>query len=277
MTVLVTGATGNVGRCVVDRLLAAGAQVRALTRRPETAGLPDRVEVVAGGLADADALAKALAGVDRVFLFPVPEGAQTFVEQAKAADVRRVVLLSSIAVAYPESNMIGERHRAVEEAVEAGGFEWTHLRPGPFATNSLSWAEAIRAEGVVREPHAEARHAPIHEDDIAAVAVAALLEDGHAGVAYPLSGPEAISPPEQVRAIAAAIGREIRFEEETPEQARARWIGAGVPAGIVDSMLSYRARGGQRLDAPVPTVQQVTGRPARTFAEWAVEHADDFR
>lgn len=277
MTVLVTGATGNVGRRVVDRLLAAGAQVRALTRRPETAGLPGDVEVVGGGLTESDALEEALAGIDRVFLFPVPEGVGTFVEQAKAAGVRRIVLLSSKAVEFADSNPIGERHRVIEEAVAAGGFEWTYLRPGPFSTNSLAWAESIRAEGVVREPYAEARQTPIHEDDIAAVAVTALLADGHSGVAYPLSGPESITVGEQVQAISAAIGREIRFEEETPEQTRARWVANGLPAGVADTLLSYRRQSARNPEAPVQTVERVTGRPARTFAQWAVDHADDFR
>ncbi|MEV0702072.1 NAD(P)H-binding protein [Saccharopolyspora sp. NPDC050389] len=277
MTVLVTGATGNVGRCVVDRLLTAGAQVRALTRRPETAGLPGDVEVFRGDLADSDALAKALAGVDRVFLFPAPEGAGTFVEQAKAAGVRRVVLLSSKAVEFAESNAIGDRHRAIEEAVEAGGFEWTFLRPGAFATNSLAWAESIRAEGVVREPFVDARQIPIHEDDIAAVAATALLEDGHAGAAYALSGPEAITVGEQVQAISAAIGREIELEEQTPEQARAHLVAKGLPEGIADTLLSYGAQNVQNPEPPLKTVEQVTGHPARTFAQWAVDHADDFR
>ncbi|QIZ34612.1 NAD(P)H-binding protein [Saccharopolyspora sp. ASAGF58] len=277
MTVLVSGATGNVGRRVVDRLLAAGAPVRALTRRPETAGLPGGVEVVGGGLTEPDVLANALAGVDRVFLFPVPEGVGTFVEQAKSAGVRRIVLLSSKAVESAGNNPIGERHRVLEEAVAAGGFEWTYLRPGPFSTNSLAWAESIRAEGVVREPYAEARQTPIHEDDIAAVAVTALLEEGHSGVAYPLSGPESITVGEQVQAIGAAIGREIKLEEETPEQTRARWVADGVPAGVADTLLSYRQQSAQNPEVPARTVEQVTGRPARTFTQWAVDHADDFR
>ncbi|MBB5155090.1 NAD(P)H-binding protein [Saccharopolyspora phatthalungensis] len=277
MTVLVSGATGNVGRRVVDRLLAAGVSVRALTRRPETAGLPGDVEVVGGGLTEREALVTALAGVDRVFLFPVPEGVGTFVEQAQAAGVPRVVLLSAKAVEFAESNPIGDGHRVIEQALEAGGFEWTHLRPGSFATNSFAWAPSIRAGGVVREPYADARQTPIHEDDIAAVAVTALQEDGHAGMAYPLSGPEAITPREQVQAIGAAIGREIEFEEDAPEQARARWLDSGIPAAVADTLLSYRARAARAPEAPVQTVEQVTGRPARTFAEWAIDHADDFR
>ncbi|MEV0088311.1 NAD(P)H-binding protein [Saccharopolyspora sp. NPDC050642] len=277
MTVLVTGATGNVGRRVVDRLLAAGTQVRALTRRPESAGLPSDVEVFQGDLADSDALAKALAGVDSVFLFPVPEGIEAFVERAKAAGVRRVVVLSSKAVEFADGNAIGERHRVIEEAVEAGGFEWTFLRPGAFATNTLAWAGSIRAEGVVREPFVDAQQTPIHEDDIAAVAETALLEDGHAGAAYALSGPEALTVREQVQAISAAIGREIGLEEQTLEQARAHMVAEGVPEAIVDALLSYGARNVENAEPPVRTVEQVTGRPARTFAQWAVDHADDFR
>ncbi|MGW5645523.1 NAD(P)H-binding protein [Saccharopolyspora sp. NPDC003752] len=277
MTVLVTGATGNVGRRVVDRLLAAGTQVRALTRRPEAAGLPGDVEVFRGDLTDSDALAKALAGVGSMFLFPVPEGIEAFVERAKAAGVRRVVVLSSKAVEFADGNAIGERHRVIEEAVEAGGFEWTFLRPGAFATNTLAWAGSIRAEGVVREPFVDAQQTPIHEDDIAAVAETALLEDGHAGAAYALSGPEALTVREQVQAISAAIGREIGLEEQTLEQARAHMIAKGVPEAIVDALLSYGARNVENAEPPVRTVEQVTGRPARTFAQWAVDHADDFR
>ncbi|TDD51415.1 NAD(P)H-binding protein [Saccharopolyspora elongata] len=277
MTVLVTGATGNVGRRVVDRLLAAGTQVRALTRRPEAAGLPGDVEVLRGDLADSDALAKALAGVDSVFLFPVPEGVEAFVDRAKAAGVRRVVVLSSKAVEFADGNAIGERHRVIEEAVEAGGFEWTFLRPGAFATNTLAWADSIRTEGVVREPFVDAQQTPIHEDDIAAVAATALLEDGHAGAAYALSGPEALTVREQVQAISAAIGREVGLEEQTLEQARAHMVAEGVPEAIVDALLSYGAQNVENAAPPVRTVEQVAGRPARTFAQWAVDHADDFR
>ncbi|MER7078761.1 Uncharacterized conserved protein YbjT, contains NAD(P)-binding and DUF2867 domains [Saccharopolyspora kobensis] len=276
MTVLVTGATGNVGRCVVDRLLASGAQVRALTRRPEAAGLPAEVELFAGGLGDAESLAAALNGVDRVFLFPVPESTATFVAQAAAADVQRVVVLSSMAVEFGAENAIGQRHRLVEQAVADGGFEWTFLRPGAFAANTLAWADPIRAEGVVREPFPDAQQASIHEDDIAAVAVAALLEDGHAGKSYVLTGPERISTADQVRAIGAAIGREVRIEAEPLKQAKARLVAEGVPAAVVDTLFDLRGAD-QALDDPVPTVEQVTGRPARTFAQWAVDHADDFR
>ncbi|KAA5833680.1 NAD(P)H-binding protein [Saccharopolyspora hirsuta] len=276
MTVLVTGATGNVGRRVVERLLASGAKVRALTRNPDSAGLPGEVELFRGGLGDAEPLARALDGVDRVFLFPIPESTPTFVAQAAAAGVRRVVVLSSLAVEFDDSNAIGQRHRLIEQAVADGGFEWTFLRPGAFATNALAWAESIRAEGVVREPFPEARQTSIHEDDIAAVAVAALLEDGHAGKAYRLTGPESISMADQVRAIGAAIGREVRIEAEPIEQAKARLLASGVPEAVVATLLELRDQD-QGHDEPVPTVQEVTGRPARTFAQWAVDHADDFR
>lgn len=276
MTVLVTGATGNVGRCVVDRLLAASVRVRALTRRPETAGLPDGVELFTGGLGDAETLAKALDGVDRVHLFPVPESTATFVDQAAAAGVQRVVVLSSMAVGFGGENAIGQRHRLVEEAIAEGGFEWTFLRPGAFATNTLAWAESIRAGEAVREPFPESQQTPIHEDDIAAVAVAALLDDVHVGKSYVLTGPERISTADQVRAIGAAIGSEVRLEEEPLDEARARLVAKGVPASVADTLLDLRGAD-QALDEPVPTVEQVTGSPARTFAQWAVDHADDFR
>ncbi|MGW1680755.1 hypothetical protein [Saccharopolyspora sp. NPDC002376] len=118
--------------------------------------------------------------------------------------------------------------------------------------------------------------APIHEDDVAAVAVTALLQDWHAGKSYLLTGPELISVVDQVRAIGAAIGQDVRFEEETPAQAKARMVAEGLPEAVADTLIGYRAQSGRNPVPAVPTVQQETGRPARTFAEWAVDHTGDF-
>lgn len=277
MTILVTGAMGHVGREVVDRLLAAGAPVRALTRRPDTARLPAETEVVAGDLTDAGALPGGLfTGVDRMYLFPVPETAGDVMARAAAAGVQRVVTLSALAAEMDGGdNPIGDRHLAVERAVEAAGVEWTHLRPGPFAVNLLSWVPSIRDEGVVRAPHPGSQQAPIHEADIAEVAVAALLQDGHAGAAYALSGPESLTHTERVAAIGAAIGRDIRFVEQSPEEARAAMT-AYMPAPVADMMLAYMA---SSVDTPAPVfpaVSRVLGHPGRTFARWAADHAADF-
>ncbi|MDT7646488.1 MAG: hypothetical protein QOC75_3488 [Pseudonocardiales bacterium] len=273
--ILVTGATGNVGGSVVRQLLEAGENIRALTRDPGAARLPAGVDVVGGDLADPSTLAGVFDGIDRMFLFPVPATAAAVTELAVRAGVRRVAVLSSSAVTQPGDNMVSVMHRTVEDAVLRSGLDATFVRPGGFATNTLSWAPSVRAEGVVRAPYPGAAMNSIHEADIAAVATAALLDDKHAGAAYQLTGPASITQAEQVRAIAAATGREVRFEELTPERARAA-MAQVMPAEIADLMLGYLAGSVDTVAEVLPTVEQVTGRPARTYAEWAADHAADF-
>ncbi|SHF10329.1 SDR family oxidoreductase [Streptoalloteichus hindustanus] len=288
MTILVTGATGNVGRIVVDRLVAAGVPVRALTREPGRASFPQAVTVVGGDLREPASLSDAFAGVERLYLFPVPETAREVVALARSAGVRRVVVLSSGAVTSGDDTNF---HLPVERAVEESGLEWTHVRPGEFALNKLSlWGPSIRAENVVRDPFPDAAWYPVHERDIADVATAALLDDGHAGAAYTLNGPELLSHRDQVRAIGAALGREIRFEVVSVARTRELYRQqGGFAAAAADFLLGYETYSGDAADpeakqewaptepAPMPTAEQVTGRPARTFAEWARDHADDFR
>jgi uncharacterized protein YbjT (DUF2867 family) len=277
VTILVTGATGTVGRNVVDQLIRAGQRVRALTRDPALAALPADVEVVEGDLIRPETLPAALAGVERVFLFPVAETARQFADLAKRAGVWRIVVLSSAAVDEGGDNSIGRYHRAVERAVEDAGVEWTHVRPGPFMANVLwQWGPAIASEGVVRAPYADAAQAPVHEADIAAVATAALLQDGHAGRAYTLTGPESITQLEQAHAIGKAIGRDVAFEELTPQQAYEYWAGMGIPPDVVEALLGFLPATVGRAAPVLPTVVEVTGRPARWFAEWAADHAADF-
>jgi uncharacterized protein YbjT (DUF2867 family) len=280
MRILVTGATGNVGRLVVDRLLDAGVRVRALTRRD--AVFPGGVEVVRGDLTHPATLTAALRGVERVYLFPVAATAREVTGLARDAGVRRIVVLSSGAVAGGYDTGF---HLPVEQAAERSGLDWTHVRPGEFALNKLwLWGPSIRAERVVREPFPDLAWCPVHERDIADVAAAALLEDGHAGAAYLVNGPEMISRRDQVRAIAAAIGADIRLERVTREHARELYRRqGGFAAANADFLLGFEGySGGEPDPAPVsvpslPTATEVTGRPARTFAEWARDHAGEFR
>jgi len=273
--IVVTGATGNVGGNVVRQLLDAGERVRAVTRSPGTARLPQGVEVVGGDLAEPSTLTGGFDGAERMFLFPVPSTVDSVAELAKASGVRRVVVLSSSAAADQGDNPIAVMHRTVEQALENSGLDWTFVRPGGFATNTLSWAPSVRAEGVVRAPYPDAVANLIHEADIAAVATTALLEDGHVGARYELTGPHSNTQIEQVQAIAAAIGRDVRFEEQTPEQAR-RTMVEYMPAPIADILLNYWASSVGSPAPVLPTVEQVTGRPARSYPEWAVDHAEDF-
>jgi uncharacterized protein YbjT (DUF2867 family) len=280
MTILVTGASGNVGRNVVDLLIEAGAPVRAASRNPQAAGLPADVDVRAVDLADPETFADALTDVDKVFLFAEPSAIDGVVDAAKAAGVRHVVLLSSMATAMAgeKNNPITRRHAVIEEALENSGLAWTFLRPGSFATNTLRMAGFIK-EGLVRVPYAEARIASIHERDIAEVGVRALLDDGHEGAAYVLTGPEAITQRRQIELIAETIGRPVQIVDLDPEQSRelltAQFGSFGTPE-IVASLLRMFA---SQVDNPpeiTDTVAKIIGRPARTFAEWAVDHKADF-
>ncbi|WP_326550639.1 NAD(P)H-binding protein [Micromonospora sp. NBC_01813] len=284
MTTLVTGATGNVGRIVVTQLVEAGDQVRAMTRTPRSARFPAGVDVVPGDLDDPSTLAAALHGVDRMYLFPVAATAPEVVRRAKQAGVRRIVVLSSGAVTGGYDT---DFHLPVERAVEDSGLEWTHVRPGEFMLNKLwLWGPSIRTESVVHEAFPDVAWCPVHERDIAGVATAALREDGHHGKAYDLNGPELLTCRQQVDAIAAAIGRPVRLDVVTAEQAREIYREqGGFAADNADFLLGFEDYSGgesepedrAELDLgaewPLPTSEQVTGRPARTFLQWAHDHA----
>ncbi|MER5394699.1 NAD(P)H-binding protein [Saccharopolyspora sp. NPDC002686] len=279
MTFLVTGATGSVGKHVVSQLRDAGVKVRVLTRNPGAAVFPPDVEVIGGDLGLPETLEPALAGVERAYLFP-HDGAAAFAEFAKKAGVSRIVALSSASAGdeykFDFNHESHLKHLGVELAVEESGIDCTAIRPGAFASNSLLWANTIRSGAVVRAPFAAAAQALIHEADIAAVAAAALLEDGHVGAKYTLSGPATITIADQVRTIGAALGREIPFEELSPEQARSE-LGQHVPEDVLQLLLGYWAEAVDNPDPVLPTVEQVTGRPPRTFAQWVADHASDFR
>lgn len=274
MRILVTGATGNVGRRLVTRLVAARVEVRALTRRPDAVTLPGGVDVVRGDLEDPDTLGPALDGIDRMFLFPVASTADAVAEHAAASGVRRVVVLSSDAVTDGTDTLY---HLPVERAVEKSGMAWTHIRPGEFALNKLDiWGSSIRAAGVVRSAYPTALGVPVHEADVADVAAAALLHDGHTGAAYTVTGPRRMTPREQVEAISAGIARPLTLVEVTPEQARADLVEQGFPEEIADYLMAFQRRWVDDPPAVSPAVQRVLGRPARTLAQWAAEHVQDF-
>ncbi|MCG8918348.1 NAD(P)H-binding protein [Actinokineospora sp. PR83] len=270
-----TGASGHVGRHVVTGLREAGVPVRATSRVPGDLDLPAGVEAAYGDLADPDTLTDALRGVECAYLFPVPSTAATVAAMAAAAGVRRIVVLSSSSVGESDSHS-GAHHRAVERAVEAAVPEWTFVRPDEFATNLLwKWGHSIRTRDLVRAPYAAARRTLLHEADVAAVVVAALLEDLHVGQAPELTGPEALDQVEQVAVLSAALGREIAFEEVSPEVARAEML-AAMPAPVVDMVLEYLAASVDVPPSVLPTVEKITGRPGRSLLEWARDHAADF-
>ncbi|MEV7382386.1 SDR family oxidoreductase [Streptomyces lydicus] len=283
--IVVTGATGNIGRSLVDRLLAEGAAVRALTRDPARAALPAGAEVVRADLTGDDGLEPLLEGADALFLNLAAGGeraAGALVDAAVKTGVRRIVLNSSMAVTdspADESNFIARMHASQERAVRDSGLEWTFVRGGNYATNALAWAPAIRATGVVRDAHPGAQGAPVHEADLADVAAAALLDrtGTHQGRAHLVTGPEVLTVAQQVAAIGRATGRETRVEQISEEAAAEAMAGPHLPKEAALELV--RMFGGAVDASPFPVsdaVERITGHPARTFARWAEDHAADF-
>jgi uncharacterized protein YbjT (DUF2867 family) len=269
MSVLVIGAYGNVGSHVVAELLSAGTSVRGTSRTPRTSEVPDAVEMIRLDLGEPEHLPAALDGIKKVFLYARPDGITEFVRAARAAEVEHIVLLSSASVI--ESATRGSRnaqmHSAVEETLQESGIAWTFLRPTTFAANQLQWAPAIRSGEMLRIPFLQLRHASIHEHDIADVAVRALTGAEHEGKAYWLTGPEALTRREHIEAIGAAVGRQIDVVEVAPEDAEPK-----LPEFVIRMMTTL-------MEAPcvvTPTVEEVTGAPARSFGRWSEDHVKDF-
>ena len=277
--IVVTGATGNVGRNLVAGLTAGGLAVRALTRDPAAARVPPGVEAVRFDWTMPETFAAAVADATAVFVNAAAVGgsAGEFLTAAKNGGARRAVMLSSFAVRDGDQTYsIGTQHKNLEDLVKASGLDWTFLRCGGFATNTLGWAPMIRTEGVVRAPYGKAATALLAERDIAAAATRVLAEEGHAGATYVLTGQESLTQIEQADAIGAAIGRPLRFEELPAEVFRQAAV-QHLPAAAVDDLLRYYAGFVGRTAEMAPDLVTLTGRPATTFAEWAVQHVADFR
>lgn len=272
MTILVTGATGNVGRHLVTLLAEAGADVRAVSRNPSTVRLPAGVDVVPGDTLDPSSLEPSLkAGVDSVFLlWPTmsAEGVEPVVD-AIARHAKRVVYLS----AFGASGFYAD----IERLVEQTGLDYTFLRAGGFAANTLEWSAAIRANEVVRLPYAQAARSLVHEYDLAAVAARALTEDGHAGAAYDLTGPEVLTQADQLRVIGDVVGKRVLWQEIPRDVARREMIEQGWPEAFADSGLSHWEHIVTHPEPVTKVVEQVTGAPARTYRQWVEDRADAFR
>jgi len=278
--ILVTGATGKVGRHLVAELLAAGVPVRALTRDPGSARLPAGAQLACLDAADPATLDAALDGVTAVFVNVSAVGAiiGPLMRSAATAGAGRAVMLSSFTVRDDgdQEYALGTQHKAIEDVVTAAGLAWTILRCGGFAANTLAWASSIRQEGVVRAPYGQAATAVIGERDVAAAAASVLLGAGHDRARYVLTGGESLTQIEQVQVIGAAIGRNLRFEEVPPEVFRAA-AAAQLPAAAIEDVLRYRARYTGRPAEIWPDLEKLTGRPAASFADWVHEHVASFR
>jgi uncharacterized protein YbjT (DUF2867 family) len=283
--ILVTGATGNVGREVVNLLLDDGQEVAAVTRNPAAAALPGGAHVVDGDPSHPKTLTSVLRGVEAVLISPralgdTTAGAATaeLLDLAAEQGVERAVALSAVTVQYPAGyRRFADAFKAVEEAVKSSRLPWTLLRSADYAANTLAWAPQIRSASVVRGAYGDAATSTIHERDVAAVAARALVNPAHAGHSYVLTGPQSLTQRDKVRLIGEAIGKKLSFEELHPEQIRQAMLAQGLPEDVPDRLLGSLADYAKEPGPSSDTVDQVLGRPALTFAEWAAEHAAAFR
>jgi uncharacterized protein YbjT (DUF2867 family) len=279
--VLVTGGTSRVGRMVVDQLLSAGVSVRALTRQPATAALPDGVEVVHGDLTDPDSLEQGLRDVSAVFLvWTLPFAAAPAALERMGRHAGRIVFLSAPHRTphpfFQQPNPMAKLHADIEQLITDTGAVSTVVRPGMFASNALNWwAAAIRCGQPIRWPYGAATTAPVDDRDVAAVAARLLSDDGHTAGDYVLTGPQSLSQAEQVHIIGAAIGRDLTFEELSPDEFR-RATADTWPRPVVDMLLAaWDATMGHPAYV-TSSVADLLGRPAGTFHQWATDHSSAF-
>ncbi|MGI8457369.1 MAG: NAD(P)H-binding protein [Propionibacteriaceae bacterium] len=280
MTVLVTGVRGRVGSLVAAELAAHGIRVRGGSshvggvERAASAHLG--VPTVAVDLRTATGLEAALDGVDRVFLYAAADAIEEVTRAFVAAGVAHVVVLSSASVEMAGGGALGRHHEQVEQSVVAAGLGWTFLRPNAFATNTLRWADGVRA-GRVALPFPDAYVEPIHEADLADAAVAALTDERHLGRSYYLTGGVSMTQRQQIATIAAAVGHEVVVEELDPQEWRRQLLRRGTLDSVADALISLWS---QTLDGPGRhdgRITDVTGAEPRTYAQWVADHGADFR
>jgi uncharacterized protein YbjT (DUF2867 family) len=281
--IVVTGATGNVGRPLVELLRLAGANVRAVTRNPD-ASFPEGTAVTLGDVRLAGTMEAALRGATGLFLNARAVGpvAADLVRFARAQGVERIVALSAINVDDPldrqPSRHRGDLNRETERVAMESGLEATSLRASMFASNTIGlWGGQIRASDIVRGAHAASAWAPIDERDIAEVAVGALLTNRLVGQRPELTGAASLTHAEMIAVIGEAIGRPLRYEEVPPHVARAALVSGGLPAPFAEALLALQADAATRPALTTRGVESILGRPARSFSRWARDHAGAFR
>ncbi len=274
--ILVTGATGNVGRPLVNHLAEAGATVRAVTRQPDSAQFPAGVEAVGSAVAG-------LRGASAVFLNSRALGDElaTVVDQARREGVTRLVALSAINAdddfSRQPSRFRGDRNKEVEQYAVDSGLEWVSLRPTVFATNFFGmWAPQIKAGDVVNGPYAAASTAPIVDSDISAVAARALLTDDLLGQKVPLTGPEALTNAELVDVIGTVLGRGLRYQEVPADLVRQRFIGIGFSTDFADAYMALLEATVAKPALVTHDVEKILGRPAQSFGDAIAAHRELF-
>ncbi|MFE6303602.1 SDR family oxidoreductase [Nocardiopsis sp. NPDC057823] len=277
--IVVTGATGNVGRPLVRALVREGEQVTAVARRLPGADRVAGARYLSADLADPEGLAPALEGAHALYLLVSGAGEgldpDRILKAAAGAGVGRVVLQSSQAARTRPDSPSHDHLRVFEEALRGSGLEWTVLRPGGFASNAFAWAGPVRERREVRSPFGDVGLPVVDPVDIAEVAARVLRDGAHSGRALELTGPAAVTPRERAAAIADAIGAPVRFVEQTREEARAALL-EFMPEVVADGTLAILGEPSQDERRVSPDVERVLGRAPRAFAEWARDNAAAF-
>ncbi len=277
--VLVTGATGNVGRELVQQLVASGNNVRILVRDPSKSPQPKNlIEVSVGDLDKPDTLLKAMSGIESIFLLTGnTQQDRNVIGIGKQTGLHHIVKLSTYEAGLVPVRGHGVWHREREELIEASGLAWTFLRPSMFMNTVLSWTGTIKQEGVVRFSGGAGKLAPVDPWDAAVVALTALTRPGHERQSYTLTGPELLSFPEMTQILASVIGKPIRYVEESDEDFAKEMLKANLPKYVVDGLvdtMKFLARGD--FAHITDSVEKVTGRKPRTFEFWCKEHKSEF-
>jgi uncharacterized protein YbjT (DUF2867 family) len=281
--VLITGATGTVGRHLVHLLRRRGVPVRAFVRDREEAiaVLGPDVDLALGDLDDRASLDAAMVGVAQVFLACANHPRQaawetTAIDAAADADVTRIVKLSARAAGIGSPVAFGDAHGRVEEYLRGSGVAHVVLRPGFYLTNLLGAADGVR-HGVLALPAAGARIAMIDPRDVAEVAAAVLTGSGHDGRTYELTGPEAVTCDDVARELSALLGRRIDFVAVPDEAATARLVADGAPEWFATTTVALfgQLRQGVQSEAR-DVVRALTGREPRSVADFLADHASAF-
>ncbi|WP_328397894.1 NAD(P)H-binding protein [Streptomyces sp. NBC_00390] len=278
MPILVTGSRGTVGSTLLTLLHEQGLSVRAGSRSPDKLTVPPGVESVRCALDEPSTFAAALDSVTSVFLYAEPSHIGAFAEQAASAGVEHIVLLSSSSVLDPDAadSPIAASHLAVEQALAAAPVTTTVLRPGAFAGNARQWARALRSAGVIELPYPGSYGDPVHERDLAEAAVAVLTRPELRGGTYHLTGPQSLTFAEQIAILERVAGRGIAVRAVSRDAWRAS-VSAYLPNEFAEALLDYWASTDGSPAHLTGTLEQLTGRPPRSFTAWAEEHAEAFR
>jgi uncharacterized protein YbjT (DUF2867 family) len=286
--IFVTGATGQIGRELVQELSTSRAHFRALVR---SAGKAEGIraaggEAVIGNTEDEAALRTALAGAERLFLLTPPDPGQPGIEArvvdaAVKAGVHHIVKLSAAGANAVKPTLLARLHRESEKHIEASGVPFTFLRPNFFMSNYLQFADTIQRQGAIYAPAGEGRHADIDVKDIAAVAARCLTEGDHQGRIYELTGPEALSLADGARKISKITGRDVQFVDVSPEDGVDAMTAAGVPEWFAEALVErygyfLEGEGTTNGSAVTVAVEEVLDRPPRSFEQFVRENVRAF-